>query len=490
MTDKPDVKLAIVGSGFSGLGLAVRLKQAGMHDFVILERADDLGGTWRDNSYPGCRCDVPSHLYSFSFAMNPGWSETYSTQPEIWAYLRKVAARNDVERHIRYGHDVKSGHWDDEAQLWRLKTAEGELSAQIVVLGVGALADPKLPQLPGLETFEGEVFHSANWNHDYDLTGKRVAVVGTGASAIQFVPEIAPKVDKLVLFQRTAAWILPHTNRRITKAEKWLYRHVPGAQRLSRAGVYASRELVVFGLAFWPNVMRAGEALARKHLARQVPDRELRRKLTPHFRLGCKRIMLSNDYYPSLTRPNVDVVASGITEVRGNTVVGADGTAHEVDAIIFGTGFHVTDPPYAEGVHGRDGRSLADVFGGTPRAYLGTALANFPNAFTLLGPNTGLGHTSVVYMIEGQINYVMRCLREMDRRRWRTVEVRPSVERAYNAELQRKLPGTVWNSGGCASWYLDANGVNSTIWPRFTWQFRLRTRKFRPDEYVVTPEPR
>ncbi|MGH3645601.1 MAG: flavin-containing monooxygenase [Micromonosporaceae bacterium] len=490
MTEQPDVKVAIVGSGFSGLGLAVRLKQAGMHDFVILERGDDLGGTWRDNSYPGCRCDVPSHLYSYSFALNPEWSETYSTQPEIWAYLRRVAAGYGVEKRIRYGHDVTAGNWDDETQLWRLKTAAGELSARVMVLGVGALADPKLPAIPGLDGFPGEVFHSATWNHDYDLTGKRVAVVGTGASAIQFVPEIQPKVERLVLFQRTPAWVLPHTNRRISRAERWLYRHVPLAQRINRAGVYAGRELLVFGLAFWPGAMKLGESVARKFLARQVPDPELRRTLTPRFRLGCKRIMLSNDYYPSLTRPNVDVVPSGIAEVRGNTVVGADGSAYDVDAIIFGTGFHVTDPPYADTVHGRDGRALSEVFGGTPRAYLGTALANFPNAFTLLGPNTGLGHTSVVYMIEGQINYVMRCLREMDRRGWRAVEVRPSVERAYNAELQRKLPGTVWNSGGCASWYLDANGVNSTIWPRFTWQFRLRTRKFRPEEYVVIPEPR
>ncbi|MGH3737024.1 MAG: flavin-containing monooxygenase [Micromonosporaceae bacterium] len=489
-TDQPDVKVAIVGSGFSGLGLAVRLKQAGMHDFTILERAGDLGGTWRDNSYPGCRCDVPSHLYSFSFAPNPEWSETYSPQPEIWDYLRKVAAEHQLDRHIRYGHDVTGAHWDDEAQLWRLKTAADELSARVVVLGVGALADPKIPPIPGLEDFGGEVFHSAGWHHDYDLTGKRVAVVGTGASAIQFVPEIQPAVDKLVLFQRTAAWVLPHTNRGISAAERWVYRHVPVAQRLNRLGVYVSRELLVFGLAFWPNAMKLGERLARAHLARQVPDRALRRTLTPDFRLGCKRIMLSNGYYPALSKPNVEVVPSGITEVRGNTVVGADGSEHEVDAIIFGTGFHVTDPPYADTVYGRDGRSLAEVFDGSPRAYLGTTLPNFPNAFTLLGPNTGLGHTSVVFMIEGQIDYVMGSLRAMARRGWRSIEVRPSVERAYNAELQRKLPGTVWNSGGCASWYLDANGVNSTIWPRFTWQFRLRTRRFRPENYAVTPEPR
>ncbi len=377
-----------------------------------------------------------------------------------------------------------------DGEGWRVRTAAGEEQRfDVLVAATGQLSRPAWPRLPGLERFEGRAFHSAEWDHDYDLRGKRVAVVGTGASAVQFIPEIQPDVEKLVLFQRTPSWVLPHTNRGITKAERWLYRNLPGAQRLSRLGIYLSRELLVFGLAYRPGLLTPLEALSRAHLRKQVRDPELRRKLTPNFRLGCKRILLSNDYYPALTKPNVEVVASAIASVKPHAVVGADGSEHQADAIIFGTGFHVTDPPYAEHIQGRDGRTLAEVFAGSPRAYLGTTAANFPNAFTLLGPNTGLGHTSVVYMIEGQINYVMRCLRQAWRDRWRTVEVRPSVERAYNEELQRKLPGTVWNSGGCASWYLDANGRNSTIWPRFTWQFRLRTRSFDPSEYVVTPEP-
>ncbi|HEX6076514.1 MAG TPA: NAD(P)/FAD-dependent oxidoreductase [Micromonosporaceae bacterium] len=484
---EPEVRVAIVGSGFSGIGLAVRLKQAGRHDFVILERARDLGGTWRDNTYPGCRCDVPSHLYSYSFALNPEWSETYSAQPEIWAYLRRIVERYDIGPHIRYGHEVHNGQWDDEAQIWRVKTADGELTARYLVLGAGALADPKLPALPGLDGFQGDVFHSANWNHDHDLTGRRVAVVGTGSSAVQLVPEIAPKVARLVLFQRTPAWVLGHTNRRITKPERWAYRTIPGAQRLVRGWVYWSRELLVLGMGFRPGLLNVIERMARRHLRRQVPDPELRRKLTPNYRVGCKRILLSNDYYPTLTRSDVDLVASAVTEVRPRSVVAADGTEHEVDAIVFATGFHVTDPPYAERIQGRDGSTLAGVFAGSPRAYLGTMSANFPNAFFLLGPNTGLGHTSVVVMIESQIEYVMRCLRETERNRWRSIEVRPSVERAYNEQLQRKLAGTVWNTGGCASWYLDANGRNSTIWPRFTWQYRLRLRRFRPSDYMVTP---
>jgi cation diffusion facilitator CzcD-associated flavoprotein CzcO len=484
---EPEVRVAIVGSGFSGIGLAVRLKRAGIHDFVILERAGDLGGTWRDNTYPGCRCDVPSHLYSYSFALNPEWSETYSTQPEIWEYLRRVVDRYGIGPHIRYRHEAHNGQWDESAQLWRVKTAGGELTARYLVLGAGALAEPRLPDLPGLESFQGAVFHSATWDHDFDLTGKRVAVVGTGSSAVQFVPEIASKVSRLVLFQRTPAWVLPHSNRRITRAERWAYRTVPGLQRLVRGGVYWSRELLVLGMGFRPGLLRGIEAMGRRQLRRQVPDPRLRRKLTPDYRIGCKRILLSDDYYPTLARSNVDLVTSAVTEVRPGSVVAADGTEHEVDAIVFATGFHVTDPPYADRIQGRDGNSLAGMFGGSPRAYLGVVSSNFPNAFFLLGPNTGLGHTSVVVMIEAQIGYVLRCLREAERNRWRGVEVRPSVEREYNEEIQRQLAGTVWNTGGCASWYLDANGRNSTIWPRFTWQYRLRLRRFRASDYMVTP---
>lgn len=485
-----EVRVAIVGSGFSGIGLAVRLKQAGMHDFVILERAADLGGTWRDNTYPGCRCDVPSHLYSYSFALNPEWSETYSTQPEIWEYLRRIVERYGIGPHIRYRHEVHNGQWDDQAQVWRVKTTAGELTAQYLVLGAGALADPKLPDLPGLEGFRGEIFHSATWNQDYDLAGKRVAVVGTGSSAVQLVPEIAPKVSRLVQFQRSPGWVLRHSNRRITEVERRIYRTIPGAQRLVRGSVYWSRELLVFGMGFRPGLLRVIEAMGRQHLRRQVPGPELRRKLTPNYRIGCKRILLSNDYYPALARSNVDLVAAAVTEVRPHSLVAADCTQHEVDAIIFATGFHVTDPPYAERIQGRDGSTLAGIYAGSPRAYLGTMSTNFPNAFFLLGPNTGQGHTSAVVMIEAQIGYVLRCLREAERNHWSSIEVRPSVERAYNEEIQRKLAGSVWNTGGCASWYLDANGRNSTIFPGFTWQYWLRMRRFRAGDHMVTPATR
>ncbi|MPZ62069.1 MAG: NAD(P)-binding protein [Propionibacteriales bacterium] len=483
----PDTRIAIIGSGFAGLGIAIRLKQAGIDDFVILERADDLGGTWRDNTYPGCRCDVPSHLYSFSFAVNPDWSETYSAQPEIWDYLRRVAKEYDVLPHIRYGEDVQSARWDEREQLWCLKSTGGELTAQICVSAVGALADPRLPDIERMSEFEGEAFHSAAWNNDFDLTGKRVAVVGTGASAIQIVPRIQPRVERLYLCQRTPAWVLPHTNRRITKLERWLYRTLPPAQRLNRTQIYWGREWLVLGLAHNTNVLKPIQFLARRQIERQVRDPELRSKLMPNFTIGCKRIMLANDYYPALTKPNTEVLTGGVKELRKKSLVMADGTEREIDAIVFATGFHVTDMPIGSRVRGVGGRTLDDVWQGSPRAYLGSTVSGFPNGFFLLGPNTGLGHTSVVFMIEAQIDYVLQCIAAMDRNGWRTIDVRPEVEEAYNEEVQRKMKGTVWTAGGCHSWYLDGNGRNSTLWPRSTWRFRLQTRRFRPEEYAVRP---
>jgi cation diffusion facilitator CzcD-associated flavoprotein CzcO len=484
-----DARIAIIGSGFSGLGMAIRLKQAGVDDFVVLERADDVGGTWRDNTYPGCQCDVPSHLYSFSFAPNPGWSRTFSCQPEIWEYLRRCAREHDVLGHVRFGHDLREASWDDEQQVWRLETSQGSLRAHVLVSGIGALSDPSVPDIPGLESFEGTVFHSAQWDHDHALEGERVAVVGTGASAIQFVPRIAPRVGRLHVFQRTPPWIMPHTDRPVSRFERFLFRRLPFTQRLLRSGIYFIREALVLGLAVDTRLMAGLERVGRAHLRRQLPDRELRRKLRPRYRLGCKRILISNDYYPALARDNVEVVTDGIREVRPRSIVTADGAEREVDTIILGTGFHVTDMPAAEHLHGRGGVSLAQQWQGSPQAYLGATIAGFPNLFMLLGPNTGLGHNSVVFMIEAQIAYVMDCLRTMDERGVRAVEIRAEAQAAYNARVQEQLEGTVWNAGGCRSWYLDANGRNSTLWPSFTWRFWRRTRRFDPDEYRLAPAP-
>jgi cation diffusion facilitator CzcD-associated flavoprotein CzcO len=484
MVQQDDVRVAIVGSGFSGLGMAIRLRQAGIEDFVVLERAEDVGGTWRDNSYPGCACDVPSHLYSFSFAPNPEWTSTFSAQPEIWDYLRGCARRYGVMEHVRFGHEVRDAAWDEDAQRWCIETSQGALTAQALVLGTGPLSEPAIPDLPGLDGFEGTTFHSATWDHDHDFDGERVAVIGTGASAIQFVPQIQPRVGRLHVFQRTAPWIMPRPDRPLKGWERRLYRALPAAQLLMRAGIYWARESFVPGFRH-ARVMRLAERLALRHLHHQVRDPELRRKLTPTYRMGCKRVLISNDYLPALGRENVEVVTEAIDEVRPRSIVTADGAEREVDTIIFGTGFHVTDMPAAERVRGRDGRTLAEHWAGSPQAHLGAMVAGYPNLFFLVGPNTGLGHNSIVFMIESQCNYVVSALRLMDERGAAELDVRPEAQAAYNARLQEQMRGTVWTSGGCASWYLDANGRNTTLWPSFTWPFRERTRRLDPAQYEL-----
>ena len=481
----PHLRIAIVGGGFSGLGLAIRLRQRGVEDFVVLERGSDVGGTWRDNTYPGCQCDVPSHLYSFSFAPNPGWSRTYSTQPEIWDYLRRCARDFGVLPHLRFEHEVTGAHWDEPAQRWVLDTAAGRLTAQFLVAAQGGLSEPALPDIPGIDSFAGPAFHSARWRHDVDLRGLRVAVVGTGASAIQFVPRIQPQVARLHVFQRTPPWIVPHRDRPIRDWERRLYRTLPAAQLAVRGTVYLARESMVSG--FMGGSLPIAERLARRHLERQVADPELRARLTPHYRLGCKRILLSNEYYPALTRPNVELVTAGIREVRPHSVVSDDGVEREVDAILYGTGFKVTDVPIAGRLRGRDGRALAEVWDRSPQAHLGTTVAGFPNLFLMTGPNTGLGHTSVVVMAEAQIRYLLDALDHVARRSAGAVEVREDAQRRFNEETQRRLAGTVWNTGGCKSWYLDRHGRNTTLWPGTTLAYRRRLRSFDPAEHVLHP---
>lgn len=480
-------KTIIIGSGFAGLGLAVRLTQQGRNDFLVLERGSDVGGTWRDNTYPGAACDVPSHLYSYSFALNPNWSRSFSRQGEIQQYIQDVSKRYDVrDKHI-FDCDVTSARWNDETALWEIESTKGSFTANTVVSAVGALCEPALPDIKGIGEFEGEIFHSARWNHDADLTGKRVAIIGTGASAIQIVPAIAPKVGHLDVYQRTAPWLLPRLDRPYTKAERLAFKHVPGLQRLSRAAIYAARETQVVGLAKVPALMQLFEAIAKAKLRYEIRDPQLRAKVTPNFRIGCKRMLISNDYYPALSRPNVDVVTDGIAEVRANSIVTEDGTEREIDALIVATGFHVTDSPTYNTIAGRDGRTLAEVFDEIgQQGYKGSAIANYPNLFFLLGPNVGLGHTSMVYMIESQINYIADALATIDRLDLRTVEVRRDVQDAYNADLQAKLAGSVWLTGGCSSWYLDKHGNNTTLWPDFTFEFRRLTKTFDVAAYDIS----
>ncbi|MGI8729202.1 MAG: flavin-containing monooxygenase [Solirubrobacteraceae bacterium] len=481
-----EVRIAIVGAGFAGIGMAIGLRRAGIEDFVVLERAEDIGGTWQANTYPGCQCDVPSHLYSFSFEPNPGWSRTYSRQREIWDYLRRCVQRHGLGAHLRLGAEMTGATWHSEQQHWYVQTTGGDLSAELLIDATGPLSHPARPSIPGLEDFDGTLFHSASWDHEHDLAGERVAVIGTGASAIQLVPQIADRVGAMHVFQRTAPWILPHSDRPITRSERRLYRAVPMAQRAVRAAVYWGREAFVIVFAKRPGLARIVERAARLHLRRQVRDPALRRRLAPDFRLGCKRVLISNQFYPALTRPNVELVTEPIAAIEGRDVVLAGGGRREVDTIILGTGFHVTDPPTAWLVRGRGGRTLAERVGPSPRAYLGTAMAGFPNLFKLIGPNTGLGHSSMVFMIESQLSYIIDAIRTMDERGIASVEVRSDAVKDYNDELQAKMPHTVWATG-CSSWYLDARGYNTTLWPDFTFRFRRRTRSFDASAYICKP---
>jgi cation diffusion facilitator CzcD-associated flavoprotein CzcO len=485
------VRIAIIGAGFGGLGTAIRLSQRGERGFLVFERESDVGGTWWANTYPGCQCDIPSHLYSFSFAPNPDWTRTYPKQPELRDYLRATAQRFGVYERIRFNTKVTGATWDEAATRWTLETGDGATyTADLLVAAPGPLSEPSIPDLPGLEDFAGTVFHTATWNHDHDLSGRKVAFVGTGASAIQAVPEIQPIVDRMTVFQRTPPWVVPHRDRPITRAERFLYKKVPAAQRLVRSTVYGLRELLVPGLAYRPQLMNGVEKLARRHIAKQVPDPTLRAMVTPGYAIGCKRILPSNKWYPALGAANVELLTDAIAEVRPRSVVTAGGEEREVDTIIFGTGFHVSDLPISGRLRGRDGRTLADHWDGSPRAYKGAAVAGFPNLFFLVGPNTGLGHNSIVFMIESQITYAAGALKAMRRRGAAVLDVRPEAQAAYNAELEEMTRGTVWVSGGCSSYYIDRNGHNSTIWPTFTWPFRRRTREFDEAAYVLgAPAP-
>ena len=486
--DARHVHVAIAGSGFGGLGLGIRLLQSGTRDFLIFERAGDVGGVWRDNSYPGCACDVQSHLYSFSFAPNPDWSRAYSPSAEIWAYLRRCALDFGVMPHIRFHHEIKNAAWDAAAGCWVLETNRGRFTADVFVAAVGALSEPKLPAIPGLDRFGGKLFHSARWDHDYALEGRTVAVIGTGASAIQFVPQIQPRVGKLHLYQRTPPWIVPRNDFAFSDRAKRIMRTVPLARRLERAALFVRREL--FAIPFLhPRLARVAERLALRHLEAQVPDPALRARLTPSYRMGCKRILVSDDYLPSLTQPNVEVVSESIREVTPTGVVTDDGRERPVDAIICGTGFQVTEMPFGRHVRGRHGQTLDDVWQGSPKAHVGLSVHGFPNFFFLLGPNTGLGHTSVVLMIEHQIEHVLGALRHLRAQRLAAIEPRAEAQAEFVAEVDARMRSTVWMTGGCSSWYLDRTGRNSTLWPGTTLAFRRRVSRFDAREYEATPSP-
>ena len=483
------VQVAIAGSGFGGLGTAIRLAQAGFHDYLVFERSGEVGGVWRDNTYPGCACDVESHLYSFSFARNPRWTRSFSPASEIQAYLRSCAERFGVLPKVRFDHEILGATWDEDAQRWRLETAHGLFTADVLVGAVGALSEPAFPALPGLETFAGTTFHSARWNHDHDLTGRRVAVIGTGASAIQFVPRVQPKAAALKLFQRTPPWILPRRDRALSERSKAILERSNVAQWLARAGIYVRREITAVAF-FDTRVAKVVQRLALLNLRRSVTDPKLRAKLTPRYTIGCKRILLSDDYLPAVARENVEVITESIAEVRPTGVLTQDGVLHEVDTIIFGTGFQVLKYPFAERIRGKGGRTLAETWKAGMTAHLGTTVAGYPNLFLLQGPNTALGHSSVITMIEAQIEHIVGAMSHMRSFTMASVEPRIEAQEAFVAQVDKKMKGTVWTSGGCTSWYLDAKGRNSALWPGFTFTFMRRAGRFDPSEYLLVPRRR
>jgi cation diffusion facilitator CzcD-associated flavoprotein CzcO len=469
-------RVVVIGAGFGGIGTAVRLKQSGIDDFVVLERAAEPGGTWQVNTYPGAQCDIPSILYSFSFAPNPNWTRLYPLQPEIYDYLRDCVHRFGLAGHFHCNQDVTEASWDEQAQIWRVHTAETVWEAQFLVAATGPFSAPATPDLLGLESFRGQMFHTADWNHDHDLRGERIAVVGTGASAVQIIPRLQPLADTLTVFQRTPTWILPHPDQPMTGWPSALFERVPLTQRLARKGLDLLQEALVPGFVYKPSLLKGLAALGRAHLRRQVRDPDLRAKLLPHYAFGCKRPTFSNTYYPALASPNVEVVTDGIVEVQERGVLTADGAFREVDTIVMGTGFRMGDNPSFDIIRGQDGRSLAQTWNGSAEAFLGTTISGFPNFFMILGPNSVV-YTSQVVTIEAQVEYIVSCILQMDERGIGSIDVRADVQREFVRATDRRLATSVWNAGGCSSYYLVDGGRNYTFYPGFNRSFRARTKR-------------
>jgi cation diffusion facilitator CzcD-associated flavoprotein CzcO len=490
MTTLPErVRVLVVGAGFAGLGAAIKLDEAGQTDFLVVDKGDSVGGTWRDNTYPGAACDVPSQLYSFSFAPNPSWSRSFSPQPEIHAYLQDVAQKAGVLDRFHFGTTVESAAWDETDRTWTVTTSAGTVVADIVISGSGGLSEPKNPDIKGIDGFAGEIFHTARWDHDVDLTGKRVAIIGTGASAIQVIPEIAKKVDHLDVYQRTAPWVMPRHDRAYTGIERLGFRFLPGLQKTYRTAIYWGREIPVLGFTKAPKMLTPAKTMALGNIKKGISDPELRARVTPDFQIGCKRILISNTYYPALAQENVEVITDGIAEITPTGIIDRNGVARDIDVLVVATGFFTTDQPIAHHIKGREGRTLGDIWAEHGMAsYKGTTAAGFPNLFQIVGANTGLGHTSMVFMIESQIAYILDALEQMDADRIATVEPTQSAMTEWNEEIQRRMQPTVWSTGGCASWYLDEHGRNTTLWPRSTPAFRRLLHKFDIENYETVAQ--
>jgi cation diffusion facilitator CzcD-associated flavoprotein CzcO len=478
-------RILVIGAGAGGLAAAVGLLRDGFDDLLVVDRAGGVGGVWRDNTYPGAQCDVPSHLYSFSFRAKPDWKRRFADQDEILGYLQEVVTGHGLTPYLRFDTEAVECRWDDDSRLWRvrLRASDGTETvhpADIVITATGQLSTPAIPRIPGLDRFAGPVWHSARWRHDVDLSGQRVGVIGTGASATQFVPVIAPSAAGLEIFQRSAPYIIGKPNRFYSPLEQKLYAAVPGLQRLSRLRQYLWHEMLGLPFTKWPGAMRIPTRSWRRRLDRAVPDPDLRAKLTPHYVMGCKRLLRSPDWYRTLTRPDVELVTEAIREVRPDGVLTVDGRLHRLDVLILGTGFEATRFLTPMRVTGREGRELDQVWQDGARAYLGTAVSGFPNLFLLYGPGTNLGHSSILFMIESQIAWIRSALTTMRANELSWIDVRPPVQAQYDAWFTAAGAGTVWETG-CSSWY-TSNGRNTTNWPATTIGFRRLTRRFRPTD--------
>jgi cation diffusion facilitator CzcD-associated flavoprotein CzcO len=474
--------LLIIGAGFAGIGFASRLRDSGFDDFIVLDRGEDVGGTWRDNTYPGCACDVPSHLYSYSFAAGD-WSRAFAPQQEIQDYLCRVAVEHNVLDHVRLGVEVLDASWDDDAEHWRVETTDGPFTANVVVSATGLFGAPVVPQLPGIERFAGSAFHSLHWDHDHDFSGQRVAVIGTGASAIQFVPPVAEAAERTTVFQRTPPWVLPKPDVAFPRPVRRILRVRP-FERALRAIQYG-----LFEASGSPSFVDARlgvltETIGRWWLRREITDEQLREAVTPRYRLGCKRLLFSNNWYAALRRPDVELVTDPVVEVREHAVVTAGGVEHPADVIVYGTGFQV--PPGAGALfRGRDGKTVLDRYNERPQSYLGVAHTGFPNLFQFFGPFGAASNQSAVFVLESQYAYVIDALRQMRDGGLSSVEVRPEVQKAFTDDMERRSEGMVWVAGGCRSYYQTADGQSAGLWPGWSFSYRRRVARCDLSDFTV-----
>jgi cation diffusion facilitator CzcD-associated flavoprotein CzcO len=481
--------ILIVGAGFGGLGMGIRLKRQGSHDFLIIERANDVGGTWRDNHYPGVACDVPSHLYSFSYRPNPNWSHVFSPGGEIQQYMRDCARDEGLLPHIRFNTTMLDARWDADKKHWSVRTSEGEFVSRVLIACPGHLADEHLPDIEGLKDFKGDIFHSARWNHQTPLAGKRIGVVGSGASAIQVVPEMAKVAEQLVVFQRSAPYIIPRANRTYTAAEKRMFARAPQLMDQLRSDLFWGGEVNFAQRRNVPRFVQEAKAMALAHMHSQVQDPALRTELTPGYEIGCKRVLISNEYFPALTRPNVQLEPAALARVEGNVAISARGERYALDVLICATGFEATRPPFAKLIHGSDGRSLDAHWGQGMEAYDSIAVHGFPNLFIINGPNTGLGHNSVVYIIEAQVDYILGALNYAAEHHTAILEAAAEAQRQYMDGLDTRAQGSVWLAGGCKSWYVDERSRRLTlVWPDYAYAFREANGTFHPNGYLKTPQ--